>query len=186
MKRKIGLILVLGAALPLVAVSAAWACGVLASLRLDKGVAAPGQTVTATGTNYSSAADAPVILRLKSRSGQELARTNADASNRINTTFALPANLSPGWYVVLATQTLANGTTKSGTPGRTTLRVQGTKSSAAAPAGWGATPSGPAAGDGGSLLPIALAALLSLTMLASGWTLVGRARRSVTGPQFGV
>ena len=130
MKRKIGLILVFGAALPLVAVSAAWACGVLATVTLDTKVAAPGQTVTATGKNYSSAADAPVTIRLKSRSGQVLATTNAECVEP-GSTRPSPCRptLSPGWYVVLATQTLANGTPKSGTPGRTTLRVQGTQSS---------------------------------------------------------
>jgi hypothetical protein len=195
MKRRIGLLLVFGAALPLAAVSTAWACGVLATLTLDTKVAAPGQAVTATGKNYSTAGNASAVtIRLKTRTGRIIETTTPNSTNRINTTFSLPSDLSPGWYVVLATQTVG-GVVKSGTPGRTTLRIQGSGAAAAAPTPWSATPAGPAgsppvAGDGAavdrSTLPIVLAMLLSLTMLASGWTLVGRARRSVSGPQLSV
>ena len=195
MKRRIGLLLVFGAALPLAAVSTAWACGVLATLTFDTKVAAPGQAVTATGKNYSTSASASAVtIRLKTRTGRIIETTTADSTNRINTTFSLPSNLSPGWYVVLATQSI-NGVPKSGTPGRTTLRVQGSGSAAAAPSPWNTTPAGPSAsapvaGDGAavdrSMLPIVLAMLLSLTMLASGWTLLGRAKRSVSGPQLSV
>ena len=182
MKRRIGLILVFGAALPLAVVSAAWACGVLATASLDSGVAAPGQTVHLTGKNYSQAA--PVEIRLKSRTSAAIATAAVNSSNRIDTTFALPASLSPGWYVVLVTQTV-NGVTKSGTPGRTSVRVQGSKAADNVPAAWASSPSGPG-GTSLPMLPIALAMALSLAMLASGWALVGRARRSVAGPQLGV
>ena len=196
MKRRIGLLLVFGAALPLAAVSTAWACGVLATVQFDTKVAAPGQVVTATGKNYSTSASASAVtIRLKTRTGRIIETTTPDSTNRISSTFTLPSNLSPGWYVVLATQSI-NGVPKSGTPGRTTLRIQGSGSAAVVPSPWNSTPAGPAgdaapvAGDGGSfngsMLPIVLAMLLSLTMLASGWTLVGRARRSVSGPQLGV
>ncbi|HSA51868.1 MAG TPA: hypothetical protein VLH10_17395 [Yinghuangia sp.] len=188
MKRKIGLFLVFGAALPLVAVSAAWACGVLTTVTLSTKVASPGQTITVTGKNYSSSASAsPVAIRLKSRTGDILTTTVPDSANRISATVTLPASLSPGWYVVLATQTV-NGLPKSGTPGRTTIRVQGAQSSAAAPGPWSSPPAPPAAGDGplGGPALLALGGLLSLIMLASGWTLVGRAKRSVSTPQLGV
>lgn len=202
MRRKIGLFLVFGAVLPLAAASAAWACGVLATLTLDATVASPGQAITATGKNYSSAATASAVtIRLKSRTGRLLATTTPDASNKISTTFPIPANVSPGWYVVMATQYNANGTPKSGTPGRTTLRIQGSASSArhhaAAVSPWG--PSGtsgpsasaPAAHDGGGLggqsaITMALATLLSLTMLAAGWTLIARRGRSVPAAALSV
>lgn len=188
MKRKIGLFLVFGAALPLVAAAAAWACGSLATLSLSTKIASPGQTITVTGKNYSSSLNASAVeIRLKSRTGEILETTRPDSTNKILETVILPTSLSPGWYVVLATQTL-NGVPKSGTPGRATIRVQGAQSSAAATGPWSSPPGPPAAGDGplGGLAPLALGALLSLIMLASGWTLVGRAKRAVPTPQLGI
>ena len=195
MRRKVGLVLLFGAALPLAVASVAWACGVLATLTLDKKVAAPGDVITATGKNWGTAAgQSAVSIRLKSRTGNVIATTAVQTGGKISETFSLPANLSPGWYVVLGTQTNANGTPKSGTPGRTTIRIQGSSKSAdVAPAAWGsAKPSGPAAaaapsGDGGSVLTLLLAAALSLAMLTGGWTLLSRrSNRPVGAPHFGV
>lgn len=193
MKRKLGLILVFGAALPLAVASAAWACGVLATLSVNTKVASPGQTVTVTGKNWGTAAGStPVTIRLKSRTGQVLTTTAAQAGGGISETFALPTSLSPGWYVILGMQSV-NGTAKTGTPGRTTIRVQGAAQGAAvAAAPWGSsTPAGPAAsaastGGSGSLIAIMLAATLSLTMLVGGWKILSRASRSAAEPQFGV
>ena len=201
MRRKVGLFLVFGAVLPLIAASAAWACGVLAVLKLDTKVASPGQAVTATGKNYSAAAGASLVtISLKSRTGQVLATTPADSAGKINQTMFLPQSISPGWYVVIATQFNANGTPKSGTPGRTSLRIQGTASrsraeaspwAAAPPAGSGGPSSPVAAGDGSgsgsqSVLTMLLAAFASLGMLGLGWALLGRRTRTLTGPQLGV
>ncbi len=197
MRRKIGLFLVFGAVLPLAAASVAWACGVLATVSLNTKLASPGQTVTVTGKNYSAAGNASeVTLRLKNRKGTVLTTAVPSANGKIDKTFNLPASLSPGWYTVMATQTV-DGKPKAGTPGRTNMRIQGAARSsqgAAAVAPWGSSnPSGPGgsapvAGDGGGqpVLPTVLAMVLSLAMLAGGWTLVGRRRRTVTGPQLGV
>lgn len=196
MRRKIGLLLVFGAALPLAVASVAWACGVLTTLSLDKKVAAPGETVTATGRNWRATADyGAVSIRLKNRDGQVVATTSANADRSIDETFALPNDLSPGWYVVLATQTNeTTGNPAPGTPGRTTLRVQGAsaKSSEVAGAPWSSNPSGPtaAAADAGgssqSLLVLLLAGGLSLTMLAGGWTILSRKGRTLGKPQLTV
>lgn len=194
-RRKLGIMLVFGAALPLAVASVAWACGVLATVTLDKKVAAPGQSVTVTGKNYANTVAggaSPVTVRLKSRRGTVLTTVNA-AAGRISDTFTVPSSVSPGWYVVLATQTNANGTPKSGTPGRTTLRIEGSASSgsltpAAAP--WSSsTPSGPAAsqspiGVGSGSLAILLASALSLTMLVGGWKLLNRKSRAAHEPQL--
>jgi hypothetical protein len=184
MKRKVGIGLIIGAALPLLATSIAWACGVLATAQVNTKVAAPGQAVTVTGKNYSTNATASAVtVRLGKRSGDVLSTTAPNSGGAISTTFNLPANLSPGWYVLQVLQFNANGTPKSGTPGRTSIRVQGSAAAAATP--WsGNTPSGPAsfAGDtgGGSLLPMLAAIALSLTMLAGGWVLVSRKGRLVS------
>lgn len=195
MRRKLGLILVFGAALPLAVASAAWACGVLTTLSLDQKVAAPGSPLTATGRNWSTSATASVVrLRLQSRSGTELTTVTPTPDRKISKQFTLPASLSPGWYVVLATQFNANGSPVAGTPGRTTLRVQGAasaKDAQVAGAPWsGSEPKGPAASavtSGGSgLIALLLAGVLSLTMLVSGWKLLSRRGRTVATPQFGV
>lgn len=188
MRRKVGLSLVFGAALPLAVASVAWACGVLATLTLDKRVAAPGQALTVSGRNYANTSPtgaSPVSVRLQSRSGQVLT-TVAAANGKIEDTFTLPSNISPGWYVVLATQQNANGTQKSGTPGRTTLRVQAASKSAevvpAAP--WGSSTGGGSGSE--SPLALLLAGGLSLTMLFGGWKLLNRKSRSVSEPHLAV
>lgn len=195
MKRRFGLILVFGAALPLAVASAAWACGVLATLTLDKRVAAPGETVTATGRNWAAVGHSDVSIRLKTRDGRVIATTTAQPGNKIAHTFALPNDLSPGWYVVLGTQTNnTTGNPKAGTPGRTTLRIQGAaQGSQVVGAPWGsANPSAPAAspanagGPSQSLLVLLLAAGLSVTMLAGGWKLLSRKDRALGKPQLGV
>ena len=183
MRRKFGVLLIFAAAVPLAAASVAWACGVLATLTIDARVAAPGQTVTATGSNYASSNPTPVTLRLNSRNGTALATAVPNSNGRINQTFSLPSNLDPGWYVVLATQFTSSGAVKSGTPGRTTLRIDPPGlGSSATPA---AAPTAPPSGPSGSLLPMLLATLLSVTMLAGGWTLV-RKRRPAPAPRLGV
>lgn len=193
MRRKVGLILVFGAALPLAAASVAWACGVLATVTLSKKVAAPGDVVTVTGKNWSTSSSfSPVSIRLQSRTGTVLTTTPVLSGNVINDTLTLPSNLSPGWYVVLGTQVnTSTGVAKSGTPGRTTIRIQGSSSGGAVATPWSsAKPAGPAAataaasGDG-SLLTLMLAAGLSLTMLAGGWTILSRRTRTLAKPQFG-
>lgn len=195
MRRKLGLILVFGAALPLAVASAAWACGVLTTLTLDQKVATPGSLLTATGRNYSANATASTVtLRLQSRSGTVLTTVTPSADRKISKQFTLPASLSPGWYVVLATQFNQNGSPVAGTPGRTTVRVQGAasaKDAQVAGAPWsGSEPKGPVASavsSGGSgFIALLLAGVLSLTMLVSGWKLLSRRDRTVTTPQFGV
>lgn len=196
-KRSMGMILVFGAALPLAIASVAWACGVLASVSLDKKVASPGEAITISGKNFANTTvggASAVTVRLKSRTGTILT-TAATTSRAFSDTFTVPATLSPGWYVVLGTQTKADGTPVAGTPGRTTLRIQGSATSSAVPAAapWNSsTPSGPAAShttvNGGSTSPsplmILLAAALSLTMLAGGWTLLSRKSRAAGQPHL--
>jgi hypothetical protein len=180
-----GLLLVFGAMVPLAAASVAWACGTLTTLKLNTKVASPGQSLTATGKNYSGAAGASAVtISLQTRNGAVLASTPANPDGTINQAFSLPGTLSPGWYVVIAKQFNANGTPKTGTPGRTTLRVQGAAAAAATP--WSSQPTSPTGSSGQPAAPIALAALFSLAMLAGGWMLVGRRSRSPREPQFGV
>ena len=205
-RRRVGFILICSAMVPLAVASAAWACGVLATLKLDTKAAAPGATVGVTGKNYSAntASATPVTIRLDNRSGPVLKdNVPVQANGTISTSVQLPANVNPGWYVVLATQNLkdANGNPtvpKSGTPGRTSLRVGSAKRKSGAAAPWSSSkPAGPGASgasvevDGGGVgspapLPTLLAIVLSLGLLGTGVTLVGRGRaRAANRPVLG-
>lgn len=192
MRRRLGLFLIIGAAVSLIAVSTAWACGVLATLTAPS-TAAPGSTVNVTGRNYSSSASfGAVQIRLNSRTATPIGSATVGADTKINTNVTLPAGLSPGWYVVLGTQTnTTTGVPKSGTPGRTSIRVQGAAaasrrhggaavtpwSSTTPPGGSGGLAVKAVGGSGGSaFVPTLLGIFLSLGLLGGGVTLVARSR----------
>ena len=192
-RRRVGFLLIFGALVPLAVAATAWACGVLATLRVDKPVAAPGQALTVTGINYSGDMTnfTPVQIRWNGRTGPQIGQA-IPVGTRISTEVRVPAGVSPGWYSLNATQYNVNtGAPKSGTPGRTTLRVQGAAAAASSP--WGQAPGGGATvavggGPGGPpLLPTLLGVALSLGLLASGLTLVSRSRtRKANRPLLGV
>lgn len=187
MRRRTGFLCIFGAAIPLVVfASTAWACGVLATLKAAPSSVAVGQTVGVTGVNYSSdmAAFTPVQIRLDSRSGPVLKEVVPNQARRISTTINVPAGTASGDHLLIATQnSIASGTPKSGTPGRTTMRVQGAAASSAAASPWssskpgapsGSTASIDARGSGGDSVFLGIA--LSLALLSVGVTLVGRDR----------
>lgn len=203
MRRKVGLSLMFMAVIPLAVASAAWACGVLATLKLNTSVASPGQSVTAVGVNYSTRAGAsPVAIHLMTRTGKVVATTVPTSSGAIDVTFPIPHATRPGRYVVQATQFNPDGTPKAGTPGRTTLRIKGSGKAgsarkAAAVSPWGAsTPARPGSPNAAAhassslsspgLVPMLLAVVLSLTLLASGLTLAGRRKRTTGQLQAGI
>lgn len=201
-RRRVGFFLIFGALVPLAVAATAWACGVLATLKTSSSVAAPGQTLTVTGVNYQpnngvtstnpAPTFTPVQIRWNSRAGAVLKEVTPDAEGKINTTIEVP-QVPPDWYVLNGTQfRLSDGTPKSGTPGRVTLRVQGAAAGAAS--AWDKTPAGPGgtaikvdAGPGSpATLPTLLAIGLSLALLGSGLTLVRRSRtRSASQPLLG-
>ncbi len=189
MRRRAGQLFIFGAAAPLVIlVSSAWACGVLATLKVAPSTAAPGQTVQASGVSFSDdmAAFTPVQIRLDSRSGDVLQEVTPVAG-RFNATFQVPASAGAGDHLVIATQNrISDGTPKAGTPGRTTIRVAGAAAGSSAPAASPWSNSGPGA-PGGSAASVdardsgyapLLGIGLSLVMLSIGVTLVARDRAS--------
>ena len=180
-RRRVGFLLIFGALVPLAVAATAWACGVLATVKVPS-VANPGQTVNVSGVNYSTSATVtPVEIRWDSRSGPVLATTTPDPSGRINTTVRIPRDARAGWHLVNGTQfRTSDGAPVAGTPGRDKVRVQGAAVGAASP--WGSGPGGGAGvtvgGDPGSpaLLPTLLGIVLSLGLLGGGLTLVARSR----------
>ncbi len=187
MRRRAGQLFIFGAAAPLVIlVSSAWACGVLATLKAAPSTAAPGQTVQATGANYSDDVGetfTPVQIRLDSRTGPVLQEVTP-VQGRFDTTFRVPA-VGGGDHLLIATQNrLVDGTPKSGTPGRTTIRVVGPAPGSGAPAASPWSNSNPGAPGGSAASADArdsgyaplLGIGLSLAMLTIGVTLVARDR----------
>ncbi len=190
MRRRAGQLFIFGAAAPLVIlVSSAWACGLLTTLKAAPSVAAPGQTVQASGTNFDEnmATFTPVQIRLDSRSGEVLAEVTPGAGGRFNATFQVPASAGAGDHLVIATQNrISDGSPKSGTPGRTTIRVAGAAAGSSAPAAspWSSSDPGTPGGSAASVdardsgyAPL-LGIGLSLAMLSIGVTLVARDRAS--------
>jgi len=173
-----------GGMLPLGIASTAWACASLATMSIDSRVVQPGQTVSVTGRGFSdshagsTAGDSLVTLRLKARNGAIL-QDNVDVTNgRIATTVKMPSDMSSGYYVMIGTQTKADGTARAGTPARFAFRVSGAASSSVVASPWsrgtnGPTSSATAAGglDG---QPLLIGGILTLTLLATGSVLVAR------------
>ena len=186
MRRRIGFLLMCSATIPVAVFAAtAWGCGALTTLKSSDSVAAPGQTITLTGRNYGNTpANSNVQIRWNGRTGPVLAEATP-VSGAISVPVTVPASAKPGWYVVAATQFVtATGNPKSGSPGRTTVRVQGNAVTSATP--WGAgTPTG-SGGSGSPDLPLP-GILLSVALLAAGMTLVARDRASkkATRPVLG-
>ena len=175
MRRRVGVLFIILAAVPLaVFASTAWGCGILATLTPSKATAAPGETISVTGRNFStaSASTTDVQVRLDSRDGQVLA--NHPGGSEWTQEVRLPANTAPGWHVLVATQyNLSTGVPRAGTPARATVRVQGTPVGGTS-APWGvATPT--SGGPGSPDVPLP-GILLSVAMLATGLTFVFRDR----------
>lgn len=187
MRRNAGFLFIFGAAAPLVIlVSSAWACGTLATLKAAPSTATAGQTVQATGAQYTQDPSfTPVQIRLDSRTGPVLKEVTPVGS-KFSTTFQLPATVAAGDHLLIATQNrISDGVPKPGTPGRTVMRVQpagkAAASSSSAPAASPWSDSKPGAPGGstasvGSGDPALLGIGLSLALLSIGVTLVARDR----------
>src|SRR5215216_5037961 len=130
MSRKAGVLgVVLVFAIPLAAAAVAYACGSLATLRLDRATAVAGNDVTARGGNFNTSPRASTIqLRFNGRNGRVLWEGRPLASGRFTARFEAPS-ATPGYYVIVATQTGPDGRPAAGTPGRAPLRIKRAASS---------------------------------------------------------
>ena len=195
MKRRAVVMMLVGGVLPLGVASTAWACASLATMSLDSRVVQRGQAVTVTGRGFSdshagtTSGDSRVTIRLKARNGKVLQSDVEVGSGEvgrgnISTTFRMPADMASGFYVLIATQTKADGTARAGTPARFAFRVSGGTSQQSAVSPWSASgPSSTAsvAGNGGlDSQPLLIGGILSLTLLAAGSVLVGRRNQTTT------
>ena len=91
----------------LVAGAAAWACVSGPAVNLSTINAKPGQEITITGTNFSK--PDPVTVRWNSLDGPVLATLDKPASGVVTGTFTVPESAKAGNYVVILSQTSADG-----------------------------------------------------------------------------
>jgi len=184
MRRKFWVLLGTGAlAVPLIVVATAFACGSLATLKLNRATASPGAKVGAVGGNYNTSPQAsPVRLRFNGRNGPVLWEGRPTRTGRITASFTFP-KVRAGAYVILATQTGPDGRPAAGTPGRAPLRGRVARRTASSevvawPGGREGAP--PAVGGSPAGTPVlAGLAVLALGVLGAAAVLLPPTRRRV-------
>lgn len=177
MRRRVGLFLMCGLVLPLVAAANASAQGAVLELSPQSGP--PGTVVSVEGAGFSQASDniiGGVNLRFMTRDALVLRNAELNPQNGISTTLTIPAGTAAGEYLVLATQTSVRGRHLFGTPARAKFRVTPAGAAAAT-----AAPSGPAV----SPTAIVIASTLLALILLAGGTLAARSRRAPDQPLGG-
>ena len=170
MRRRFTLLSALGLLVALAAAPSASAQGT--TIQVTPQTVSPNTVVSVTGGSFNTAAGAnPVVIRLNYRDGQVLlSGANLNTRGQLeDVTFPWP-NMPPGNYLVLATQTYANGRQVAFTPGRTRVRVVAASSAAAATGGGG--------GGGGLPGPLPLAAGALALLLLAGSVLTARRLRA--------
>jgi hypothetical protein len=91
----------------LLATATAWACVSGPAVNLSTVNAKPGQEVQMTGTNFTK--PDPVTVRWNALDGPVLATLPAPNSGTIAGAFTVPADAKPGNYVLIITQSSADG-----------------------------------------------------------------------------
>src|SRR5215210_8726569 len=111
-------------AIPLAVAATAFACGSLATLKLNRATANAGDQVSARGGSFNTSPRASAVqLRFNSRNGRVLWEGRPRSNGRFSATFDAP-KARGGYYVILATQTGPDGRPAAGTPGRAPLRLK--------------------------------------------------------------
>ena len=174
MRRRCGLLLVVGLLVPLAFAAEASAQG--ATLSINVPSATPGQSITVTGTGYAATSPGridAVIFRLSTRDGEPLADQSVTSALTVNKTFPVPPNVPPGEYLLLATQETVRGRQVGGGPGRAKLRITAAAEAAGAPGGF-------LPGDPPPV--VVVATVLALIALTGGAALCARRLRTLHRP----
>ena len=160
--RRFGLLLFVAALIPLATTANAWAQG--GTMQVSDQTVTPGQTINVTASTFSndSVRASPAQLRLDRRTAPSLANATVAGDGTIDTDVTIPANTTPGWHLLIATQTWQGGNQRSFGPARVRLLVSAQVAGSAAPGGSGSGP----------IVPLALG--LGLMLLLAGAVLAAR------------
>lgn len=173
------------AVIPAVSIAAtAWACVPFAALRVEPEQVQPGQEVVLTGSQFRP--QTPVIIRLDTLDGRELARIPVDSPKGpfFRTAIVIPADVAPGTHVLIATQETPEwiGSPPWGIPARAVITVGSTPTPLPAPP---VTPrTAELSRDSVSLGAIALVTLgvAGLSLLGFAVVALGASRRASRTP----
>jgi hypothetical protein len=177
MRRKAGLFVLVGLLLPLAMAAEASAQG--AVLILTPSTATAGQEISVSGTGFTGTGGlvGGVNIRLSTRTSPSLNNSSVTGQGTFGPLpVVLPANIAPGEYLLLGTQTTARGRFVFGSPGRAKLRIVAASSAAGAPGGRtpGDTPPG-----------VIVGTIFALLALTGGTVLCARRLRAHrTQPQL--
>jgi hypothetical protein len=164
---------------------AAFACTNLATLNLSTASGGVGDTVTVTGSSFRTASGdnpvMPVVLNWSGADGPVLAETTPDAAGNISASFSVPEG-QPGYYVIVASQTDAEGEAAFGTPARISFQILGPngESVVAQPGTQAAVPA-EASSSGIIALTVGLG-VLGLALFGAGFTAFVRQARTNEAP----
>lgn len=124
-KRSILILTVVAGAILAVAATA-YACTNLATIDIKSKSAYPGQTVKATGKDFSGLPTSTAVeVHWNALDGAVKWAGEADTNGAVAFEFTVPKNVKPGrYYTVVATQySKVNGKPVYGTPARASIRV---------------------------------------------------------------
>jgi hypothetical protein len=166
------------AAALLVPAGLAWACVAVVSFTVNPSSVQPGGKVTVTGRDF--APGAPIEVHLDSPTGRLLAtlppHNNSVMQNSWNLDVPIPADVSNGEHVLVATQDYHN--MNAGVPARATISVGTGAPPAATPAARPINASVDTGPSGASLALIALGVAAGALLLAGLITLAASRRSS--------
>lgn len=156
----------------------AWACVAVVSFTVSPSSVQPGGKVTVTGRDF--APGAPIEVHLDSPTGQLLAtlppHSNSVMQNSWNLDVPIPANVSTGQHVLVATQDYHN--MNAGVPARATIYVGTGSPPAVTPEARPVVASVDTGPSGASLALIALGVAAAALLLAGLITLAASRRPS--------
>lgn len=190
--RRVGTGLFIATTLVLIASMTAWACTNLATLNLSEASGPAGSEIDISGSSFRTAerGGQAVELHWNGVDGPVLASATPDATGNIVASLQVPADATPGYYVIVATQNSVDDETGEvsaayGTPARASFLV-GDVSPAdiPQPASAGETVVAADTTSTGLLALTALLALAGIGLFAAGLGLFVREvrRRGVPAP----
>jgi hypothetical protein len=159
--------------------SAAWACLSVAGITASPTAVQPGGSVTVNGIGFEFGTN-PIVIHLDTLDGNVLGTATLDRIGDFSQAVTLPAGVSNGPHILIATQAAAtpdgkNNGSNTGVPARAVIQV----GNAVAPTASPARPVAVIANSGigiGTLIVISIVVAAVGLILAGSWSLVASRR----------